>query len=480
MQTKFSTAKSPAPPLGHRPEGAAGVHSRVRKTAFYLGVALIFIRCSLLQETITYELNFNVYLLYIVGVLTLLALVVSRSLLRPFRFPPAHYWFGFVLWMTLAIPFSIWRAGSLALVEIYWRTDIIMLFAIGGLVTNWEECKTTFRAIALACVVSLLTVRLFGHLDAGGRMNLQFGAIANSNDYPAHLLMLLPSLLWVAFTGKVLVTRIAALAAFGYGISVMLASGSRGALIALTVGIVYFLFSASRKQRIVTLAFVTIVLVAAFSFMPQRAIRRIFSFSASSSSSSEEALESSEIRSHLLKDSIWYALKYPVFGLGPGNFGTAEGKTQAGFWYQTHNSYTEVASECGLPALIFFVGGIVSSFLIFRRIGREFEGHVRAREFTQAAFCMRLTIVMFCTAISFLNFAYSFYLPMIGGIAIAMGYAAGEWKVRMQSTSPDGVLKTHSDFSNRQVHERKQKRKKKTKEKHKQKHVFLPGFTRNN
>jgi hypothetical protein len=419
--------KPPSEALRRNPQSVAVRNDPVRKAAFFSAVALTFIRCSLLNETLAHQFNFKPYLLYVFGIPTILGILVSGSLLRPFRFKPAYYWLGFALWIVLTVPFSIWKGGSFSIVATYWRTEVIMLFALGALITTWEEWQTMFRAIALACVVSLVTVRIFGQVDINSRLQLEFGMVANSNDYPGHLLMLLPSLLWVASAGKSLLTRIGALAAFGYGIYVILASSSRGALVALAVGFVYFLFSANRTQRVVALAFVPIVLLVTFSFMSEQATQRIFSFSATSSPS-EEARESSAIRSRLLKDSVWYALHKPIFGLGPGNFETAEGQSESRLWRPAHNSYTEVASECGIPGLILFVGGIVSSFLIFRRIGRDLGTNVQAANFTYAAFCMRLAMVMFCTAILFLNFSYFFYLPTLGGISIAMGYAADNWK----------------------------------------------------
>jgi hypothetical protein len=406
--------------------------SSLRRFAFYLVIGMTFIRCSMLHELLKYELHFDTYLLYVISILTILVVVVSGSIQRPFHFRPSYYWFGYALWMTIAILFSIWRGGSLNVVIDYWRTNLVMLFVLGAVISTWEECKVLLRTLALSGVAVLFIIREFSQLDVNGRMSLKFGTFANSNDYPGHLLVLLPSLLWVAFVTRSVLARIAALGAFGYGLYVILAGSSRGALIALAIGIVFYLFSASMKERIAALAFAIIIVAIVFSLLPEHSIHRLFSFSETSSPPSSEAAMSSAIRSRLLQDSIWYALKNPVFGLGPGTFSEAEGGTQHGLWYETHNSYTEAASECGLPALFFFLGGIGSSYALFRRIGRELGEDVRAKEFVQAAFCMRLTVVLFCSVITFLNFAYSFHLPMIAGVSIAMGYARENWKPAMQ------------------------------------------------
>src|SRR5258706_8065626 len=398
MRADYLITESPtSPETTVSPASIPDSQNSVRKIAFYFAITLTFIRCSTIHELITYKFNVNVYLLYAVGIPTILGILVSKSLLRPFRFRPAYYWLGFALWITIAVPFSIWKGGSLHIVNDYWRTNVILIFALGGLVSTWEEFETLLRTIALSCLVNLAIIRVFGQMDQNGRMYLPFGAVANSNDYAAHLLMLLPSLLWVALVAKSFTIRIATLVAFCGGLYAILASASRGALIAVIIGIIYYLFSVSIKQRITAIAIMVTVLAIVFSLMPGKAIQRIVAFSKGSASA--EALRSSDIRSHLLQDSIWYALTHPVFGLGPGNFSTAEGKAHRDLWEPAHNSFATVASECGFPALILFIGGIGGSFAIFRRVGRETQGDPRSKDLNQAAFCMRLMILAFCTAI---------------------------------------------------------------------------------
>ena len=438
-------------PLAHGRKSRSKTKSKetVRKIAFYLTVAMVFIRSSQIHELITYRFNFNSYLLFVVGVPAILGLFISKSAGRPFRFPQAYLWMAFSLWIVVTIPFSIWKAGSLQMVEDYWRTNVILFLLLGGLTTTWNEFERLLQVLAFSCVVNLVIIKVFGQLDMNGRMTLPFGALANSNDYAAHLLMLLPCLLWVALTAKSIKFRIVTLGVFGYGLFAVLSSASRGALVAVSVGIVYFLLSASNKQRVWAAGLVAVMLFAVFSLMSQQAMQRMLSFSKNSSSASDEALESSDIRQHLLQDAIQSALRNPIFGLGPGNFSTFEGKTRPGMWEPAHNSYVTVASETGFPGFFLFVGGIAATFLTFRRIKRKSQSDARAKELLQAAVCMELMMVMFCLAVGFLNFSFSAHFPEMVGLSIAMAYATENWQrgttPRLQVQSPDkGKEKTKS------------------------------------
>ena len=169
--------------------------------------------------------------------------------------------------MALTIPFAIWKGGSAQIVEDYWRTNVILFILLGGLTTTWNEFERLLQVLAFSCVVNLVIIKVYGQLDVNGRMTLPFGALANSNDYAAHLLMLLPCVLWVALTAKSFKFRVVTLGVFGYGLFAVLSSASRGALVAVSVGIVYFLFSASNKQRIWAVGLVAVMLFAAFSLM---------------------------------------------------------------------------------------------------------------------------------------------------------------------------------------------------------------------
>lgn len=400
-----------------------------RKIAFYLMLALVFLRCSQIHELIAYEVHFDPSLILIVGIPALLGLFVSKSAGRPFRFVQASLWVAFSLWMYLTIPFSVWKLGSLKVVGEYWRLNLTLLLIVGGLTTTWDEFKQLLQVLALSCFATLVMIRIFGQLDKDGRLTFPFGALANSNDLAAHLLMLLPSVLWLALVAKSQKVRIAILGFFGYGIYSVLSSASRGALISVAVGILYFLFSATKRVRLWGFAVIAVMMLGIVTLMPQQTVNRILSFSKSDNAASEGALESSDERSQLLQDAIGYAFQYPIFGLGPENFRVVEGKAKHGMYQPSHNTYAQVACECGFPGFFLFLAGIGSSFLTFRRIRRKFRPYVRARELTQAAFCMELMMVMFCLAVGFLNFAYAFHIPLMIGISIAMGYATEKWRL---------------------------------------------------
>ena len=60
------------------------------------------------------------------------------------------------------------------------------------------------------------------------------------------------------------------------------------------------------------------------------------------------AYASTQDRQQLLWRSIEVTKEHPLFGVGPGNFAQLSGN-----WHVAHNSFTQMSSEGGIPALIF-------------------------------------------------------------------------------------------------------------------------------
>jgi O-antigen ligase len=278
--------------------------------------------------------------------------------------------------------------------------------------------------------VDLLIGRLFEG-NQGDRLGLAMGGtVSNANDYAAHLLLVLPFLLWAGFSARRRLIRLAAVAGVGIGVLLILKTASRGAALALALTVVVYLVKATPGRRMGVLLLAPVGLAALLLVVPQNAWRRIGSLSSASASSVQEAVESSRAREYLLKKSLEYTLKFPIFGVGPGQFASYEGGHNVvigvhGSWHATHNTLTQVSSECGIPALLFFVAGVISTFRAFSRCYKATQGRDDCREVADACFCAMLAIVGFCAATLFLSFAYAFYLPAMAGLSIAVTSAAG-------------------------------------------------------
>jgi O-antigen ligase len=160
------------------------------------------------------------------------------------------------------------------------------------------------------------------------------------------------------------------------------------------------------------------------------------------------AIASADARNYVLRQSILATLAHPVFGVGMGEFQNYEGRTsrekgQQGYWHETHNAFTQVSSELGIPALLFYVAGIISTYRMLNRLYSNALGRPRSpedRKIAITAFCLMLSLIGFCTASFFLSLAYRFYLPALTGLTISLVRAARQtWKPAVIPVSHRGT-----------------------------------------
>jgi O-antigen ligase len=420
--------------------------SSMRKLAFYCAVAMIFVRMSVMPEILAYFTGTNTYILYLVGPPALLGVMVTGGFGRVFRLRIAWCWTGLLIWMICAVPFSSWQGGSAQLVSSYLRTGYICLFVLAGTVAGWKDIKTIFNMMAASGFIVLCVVKFLAKPDSEGRLAFDVfdSTIGNPNDLAAHVLLLLPFILYFAFgAGQNKLLRALALGCGFYSVWIILGTSSRGALIALAAMAIYLFFNASGAQRIATLVAIPVLAAVLVTILPEQNLARLGTIFNSEQSTAAargiaaEAGESFESRSYLLKKSIEFTFQHPIFGVGPGQFSNYEGLTsravgEHGNWHETHNSYTQISSECGLPAAIMMLAALVGSLVLVSRTLKK----ARARgnkEIASACICYLVSWAGYLVALIFLAGGYRFTLPAMVGLAAAM-HIAGERELAAPAT----------------------------------------------
>jgi O-antigen ligase len=413
----------------------------MRRMGFALALVFIFNRFSFLHEIIIGQFHVNLYLLFIIGIPVSTLAFLSGGLPRVLSTPAARFWALLIFWMLLSTPFSTWRSASLQTVFQYVRVSAVMMVIIGGLTWTLKECRQAMYAVAWAGLLNVLYSKFFSTNEMS-RLTIASGSIGNSNDFAAHLLLVLPIVLWAAQTTRVKVIRLGAYLVFAAGVLAGAGTGSRGAMVAAVVVAMYAFFRASGSGKVVVLTIVPILAASLIMFTPNSIKQRymtLFSDEITDDSLSE-AVMSSEARKHLLNASIRLSLSNPIFGVGPGEFMDTEGKLataagQRGLWQVTHNTYTQIASECGIPALIFFLCGIAATFKMLNTIYRAARPWPELRWVYQASFYLTISLLGFSTAIIFLSMAYSMYLPSMIGLVIALHAATNHEVARLTAAA---------------------------------------------
>lgn len=441
----------------------------IQRAGVKLALVFIFLRITDLHELIAAKLGSNLFILYWFAIPALLCLLFSGGVSRLFRETTVRLWIAFAGWILLAVLTSDWPGGSLQVAATFIRTELPVLFLIAGLVTTWSDCSKLLNVLAAAAFTNVFLAFSFpGEAGATGRFEVAADvAMSNANDFAALLLLLLPFLIvFLLMPGRFLGLRALTLVCLGYGIYLILHTGSRGAMIALVITVLFSLTKLPLMQRVWTIASIAVVCCVMLVAVPASILTRATSafsagdvLSSSDSSSglfdsdheSSAAEESAESRWYLFKSSLLFTAQHPLWGVGPGQFANHEGLSAGaqgtrGSWHETHNSYTQASSEAGIPAFIFLIAALV---LTYRSLSRNYRKSrtmpptPHNKSVSLAFFCVLISFVAFCCASYFLSLVYEFYFPLLTGLAIALNHA---FEDELQSFNEDG-LQVEAGFS---------------------------------
>lgn len=374
------------------------------------------------------------YLTTITGVIALIAATFSGGFGNIFKFGPAKVLIAFTGWLAVTIPFSTWRGGSWDTVSSFLTKSLLPMAFLLMTVTTWKQIRLFLYTMSAAALILAVAVRASAvDLSASDpRLAFSVGRLANPNDLATHMMTLLPFAVGLFFlSGRFSLLRpISAIVTIGT-LYTVLQTGSRGALlslVAIAALTVWKLPNAVHRVALVVGALVFVAIMA--PMLPSSVIERYKLLLADdtavpSNLMESQALESSESRRAVLIRSIKVTLLNPIFGIGPGNFATAEAETakQQGTnaaWLQTHNGYTQVSSEAGLPAFILFTVAVIACL---RTSSRYYRKLIKIPEFRGEA-VMFLVIFMslasFAINLCFSSLAYTFYIPAMAGVLGAL------------------------------------------------------------
>jgi O-antigen ligase len=418
-------------------KGDRTVLNPMQGLAALMGIALILMHMANLPELIYTITGKNLRILYLVGPFAYVAVLFTGGVGRTLRSTAARWYLLSAIWLFVAVPFSFWMGASVKVAKNYTIIVVPLIFVIVGLIVTWKQLTLLFYSIVASGVVVLLNVRFFGtEKGAGERLGLtSSGMLGNSNDIASHLVLIAPFFLWIILDRqRNILTRLAFSGAFAYSILTIMRTGSRGALLALLVaGLIGFLVAPMRVRIVLLIAGLSALLLVPTA-IPEKVKGRLASLF--DEQTSNEALQSKEARREGFRNSIKATIKNPIFGVGPGQFANYTGvaAVQRGefiHWQATHCAWTQVSSECGLPALGFLLAAI-SSMLWSVYSAYRHALRLQVEPVARTLLCFMLAVIPYLVTITFLSNAYRFYLATIIGIGVVLSLLAREEIVRTQ------------------------------------------------
>ncbi len=395
------------------------------KPFHYILLVYLFFYCSRIQELIP-----NAHTGLLLQPILIIGMFMTGSTKAILRSDIGRIMVWFTAWVAVCVPFSTWRWGSVIQFVVALQALGILFFML-AFIRTMDDCYRVMLTMALAmAVVGALSLVIGGGRGAAGpeanRLGLGTGGdtLSDANFLALYLVVGVP-LLYFSASMRRGIMRVGLICLMVPVLAGMAKTGSRSGLLALAVGGLFFFAFANARQRAMMIIGGTVFLICALLFLPHKIVERFTTYFQSQSEATAEAAASAETRKVLLIRSLELTAKHPLFGVGPGEFVDAEAKDaeangERGLWHYSHNSYTELSSECGLTGLILY---LIAFWRAFRGLSPLRDRFPRALG-RRAALFVQITVVIAAVGAFFLSIAYGGVVYCILGLSAAMQLAA--------------------------------------------------------
>lgn len=291
----------------------------------------------------------------------------------------------------LSIPLSVWHTGALAGFVGFSKTVFIfVVLSILGARAGTE----TLRLGLLGGVV-LLAGLMFAD-KATGRAAVS--ATYDANDIAVLFAMFLP-VLFAEGVARRGVWRAAAWAGACTTLLGIAMTQSRGVLIALAAVALQAVLSSRRR-----LVLLLVLGLAAGVFVLSADDAYWDRLATVGDAESDYNVAAKSGRIELWKSGVVMLLRNPLTGVGVGQFAAANFMIGNGVYLTAHNTYIQVMTEMGLPALVVFIA-LLRGIIVFIREGRDSVALSEADRIRWSG--VRYGLTAFMVGVCFISSGYS-------------------------------------------------------------------------
>ena len=337
-------------------------------------------------------------------------------------------WVLFYAWITFTLPFSGYRGGSLMALVDACKSVPVLFFVAAFLSGSIESVRKGMWTMLWSGILILTIINVYsGVSDVDDRLASDTGTFANANEVAISMIVLIPFVSFIAANSRYnWIVRIGAVALICLAAVTTLKTGSRGGLLSLVILAVILFFRSGLVSKAMLLVVGLIGLLLAAQLLPQKTMVRLMTvFTSDNSANAESAIMSALERQALFWESVDATMKHPLFGVGLGVYAPmmakeAEKDGKSARWRVTHNAFTEVSAEVGVPGLILWLVAMFSSWRSLSWVKRFTRGMPELKEVFQMAVVVQIALAMYLLNCLFCSMAYSPLMFTLCGFSLAL------------------------------------------------------------
>ena len=393
---------------------------------------------------------------------------------RPYELFPAlaflstaTFWIA-ILTLIIFVPTQLVLEGRMTV-----RTrevNLLMLLSVTALLSiplaispgeAWETFSDTFIKAVLVFIVMINVVRTERRLKGIIFLSMAVGALlsvtafndyrsgnltvegyrvaglignmfGNPNDMAIHLVMMVPIAVVFTINARHSITKVLSALCVVLLVVGTVVTYSRAGFLGLMAAAGVLAWKLGRRNRLTVGLVGTVALALFIGLAPGNYALRIISIF----DKSLDPVASSTTRQDILMISLKSTLANPVFGLGMGNFHTVSIQELV-----SHNAYTQVSAELGIPAFIFYMTFLLSPLWRLRRIEQETYGDRQRLHYYYLAVGLQASLLSYMVTSFFASVAYLWYVYYIIAYAVCLRrmYASEVYAVEDLDLAPKKI-----------------------------------------
>jgi O-antigen ligase len=341
--------------------------------------------------------------------------------------PTTKWLVALLFWMVLSMTGALVLGTSFDLVFGNFIKTVLMYGLIAGAVRGGRDIERLAAVYLVAVAVYACVVLMRFDVGEGSDWRLGHLYYYDANDFATLAVTAMPFGLYFAHRGRSGPGRFLAIGALVVLTAAFVYSGSRGGFVALVIVSLFIVF------RYTAISFQTrFFAVALIGFaLATTATSKYWDEMGTIVSDTDYNYTSESGRVQIWRRGIGYMLQHPIFGVGPNNFGAAEGtlspmaeRQRLGIgvrWNAPHNTYLQIGAELGIPGLVLFAGMIASVFAALRRSRHADDADgVPPQELPDLTQAITAALIGFLVGAFFLSLAYLEILYTLLALATAV------------------------------------------------------------
>lgn len=310
---------------------------------------------------------------------------------------------------ALSIPLALEPARALDSFFEFLKVVLIFIIMINVVRTEKRLNRLWVLVLAATCILSISAINDYrmGQLELQGVRikGLIGGLFDNPNDLALHLVTMVPIALGFSLKSRNPLTKVLFLIIVILIASGIVATFSRGGFLALLAVLGVFVWKIGRHLKWV-ISGLGIAAVVVFVLVAPGGYRTRLSTTGD---------DSTLARFDDLKRSLFIAARHPLQGVGMDNYILFSNTDKS-----SHNAYTQVASEMGAAAAVFYVLFMLAPLKGLRRIERKSSELKSERRFYYASIALQASLIGYMVASFFASVAYLWYIYYLVAYAVCL------------------------------------------------------------